>query len=116
MSTFENLTNKFRLYAEKQQDRRAFKLSEENKKAHQKRGSSKPFESYLTPPSFTLYLWAALPLLFIATSQINYSIAAIIATIMNYVVIHFDTFSFIKYIITGFVLLTLFSLHFFALL
>ncbi|CAA6822418.1 MAG: Unknown protein [uncultured Thiotrichaceae bacterium] len=116
MTIFENLSKKLNLFFEKQQDKKSFRLSQENKKEHLKGESSKPFETYLAPPTFTLYLWAALPLLFIATSNMRFAIAAIVATIINYLLIHFDTFSFIKYLITGFVLLILFLLHFFAVL
>lgn len=114
MSIFGSLIKKVRFYNEKQQDRRALRLSKENKEEHNKGESSKPFETYLAPPTFTLYLWAALPLLFIATSNLKFAIAAILATIINYLVIHFDTFPFIKYLMTGFVLLVLFLLHYLA--
>lgn len=116
VSIFENLIKKIRLYSEKQQDRRAFQLSKKNQEEHKKGDTSKPFETYLAPPSFTLYLWAALPLLFLATSHTKFVIAAIVATVINYLLIHFDTFTFIKYLITGLVLLLVFLLHFFAVL
>lgn len=117
MSIFDNLIKKIRLHTEKKRDKRALRLSEANKKQHNNKGvSSKAFETYLAPPTFTLYLWAALPLLFLATSNMKFTAAAIVATIINYLVIHFDTFTFIKYLMTGLVLLILFLLHFFAVL
>lgn len=116
VSFFEKFIKKMKLYSEQQQDRRAHQLATKNKEAHDKGGSSKPFETYLAPPSFTLYLWAALPLLFIATSNTKFAIAAIIATVLNYVLIHLDTFPTIKYLITGIVLIILFLMHFFAVL
>lgn len=73
--------------------------------------TKKVVESFLAPPSILLYVWAAFPLLFISTVEINPIIFGMIATIINFFLIHQDTHYFLRYIMSGVVLATLFILY-----
>jgi hypothetical protein len=72
--------------------------------------NKKVVESFIAPPSFLLYLWASFPLLFVSTFQTNTIIAGVIATIINFFLIHQDTYHFVRYLMSGLVLLALVGL------
>jgi len=70
--------------------------------------SGQVIDVYRAPPSFLLWVWASFPLLFIASLDPSVIAVAIIAAILNYVIItHMDTYCFILYCMCGLVLLAL---------
>lgn len=76
-------------------------------------GPKKIIEAYVAPPSFLLYLWAALPLLMISTFVPKLMIAGVVATLINFLLIHMDTFTFIRYLMSTLVTTVLFALYHF---
>ncbi|MEE9351270.1 MAG: hypothetical protein V3U78_03330 [Thiotrichaceae bacterium] len=95
-------------------------LLERSLSSHKSKGllpSGKIIESYKAAPSFFLYIWAAFPLLMIATFQPGVIFASVFATIVNFVIItHVDTFRTILYLLCGLVLFLLVALYHFNLL
>ncbi|MEE9351269.1 MAG: hypothetical protein V3U78_03325 [Thiotrichaceae bacterium] len=93
-------------------------LTDKNRLAHKRqdtintsRSSHNVVESFVAPPPFLLYIWAVFPLLFIATFQTNTIIAAIAATVINFVLIHMDTYQFVRFLMSGFVLIVMIALY-----
>jgi hypothetical protein len=93
-------------------------LSETNRLAHKQqdtfnssRSSHNVVQSFIAPPPFLLYIWAVFPLLFIATFQTNAIIAAVVATVINFILIHMDTYQFVRFLMSGFVLLVMIILY-----
>ncbi len=68
-------------------------------------------EVYITPPSFLLYLWACFPLLLLATADNKAAIIGAVATTINFLLIHFDTFRTMRYILAGIVTFTAIGLY-----
>ena len=58
-------------------------------------------EIYVTPPSFLLYLWACFPLLLLATVDNKAIIIGVVATAVNFIFIHLDTFRTMRYLLAG---------------
>ncbi|HEC04706.1 MAG TPA: hypothetical protein ENI84_00725 [Thiothrix sp.] len=102
---------------EKLQRRKEKKLVEKNLQAHRVKGerdyipSRNVVESFIAPPDFLLLAWACFPLLLVSTFQTPAIIAGVIATAINFVLIHMDTYTFIRYLMSGFVLLVVVTLY-----
>ena len=91
------------------------KFTIENIESHQNgEYVSRALESFMAPPPFEMYLWSTFPLLFIATQDFTAIIAGVIATIINFVIIHLDMVNIVKYIFTTIVLLALVFLYHFG--
>ena len=101
-------------------ERKEQQLLEANRAAHRDKkeplASHKVIETFVAPPHFLLYVWATIPLLFIATFEKSAIIAGIVASTINLFIIHFDTFPFIRFLLTGLVLLLVIVLFRFSLI
>lgn len=87
--------------------------------AHKHKGffsssSRKVVESFVAPPSFLVYVWSTSPLLLIATFSTTAIAAGIVATIINFFLIHRDTYDVFRYITSGIVLLVVILLYYFG--
>ncbi len=99
--------------------RKEASLVEKNRLAHKNKettssfrtNSQKVVESFIAPPPFLLYVWAAFPLLFVATFQTNAIIAGVVGTVISFILIHMDTFQFLRFLMSGFVLLVILILY-----
>lgn len=78
---------------------------------HTKRGKRKTVEAFLTPPSLLLYIWACFPLLLLATATLKAVAIGIIATAINFALIHLDTYASARYIMAGIVTFTVVFLY-----
>lgn len=97
--------------------RKEQRLLERNLREHRNKdhiSSRKVIESFVAPPPFLLYLWAAFPLLLIATFEKNAIITGVVATLLNFFLIHLDTFQFVRFILASIVLAVVILLYSFG--
>lgn len=73
--------------------------------------SKKVIEAYVAPPPFLLYLWSVLPLLLVSTLQKNAIIAGVIASALNLIIIHLDTFLFVRFLLSTVVLIAVIAIY-----
>lgn len=78
---------------------------------HTLKGERKIVESFTTPPPFFLYIWACFPLLLLATANLKAAIIAIIATALNFFLIHRDISTNARYVVVGIITLTVVLLY-----
>ena len=68
---------------------------------HTLKGERKIVEAFITPPPFLLYIWACFPLLLLSVVTLKAAIVAIIATVINFIIIHRDIATTACYTFTG---------------
>jgi len=68
---------------------------------HTLKGERKIVEAFTTPPPFLLYIWACFPLLLLSVVTLKAAAVAIIATVINFIIIHRDTTISARYIFVG---------------
>ena len=68
---------------------------------HTMKGERKIVESFTTPPPFLLYIWACFPLLLLSVVSLKATAIAIIATAINFVIIHRDVILTARYVLSG---------------
>ncbi len=68
---------------------------------HTLKGERKIVEAFVTPPPFLLYIWACFPLLLLSVVTLKATAIAIIATLINFIIIHRDTAISARYLLTG---------------
>lgn len=78
---------------------------------HTLKGERKIVEAFITPPPFLLYIWACFPLLLLSTVTLKAFVIAIIATTINFIIIHRDTLLSVRYIIIGMITLSAIFLY-----